>query len=110
VNRPLKRVFCEQVRLLFTVTGTFVVPGRGIVLLPELKPVGEEKFKVGDPLRLRHPNGVESSVPIGELEFLQPINGGCQLVVVLTGMEQQDVPVRTEIWSVNETPGGPLLR
>ena len=97
-------------RLLFTVTETFIVPGRGVVLLPELKPVAEEKFKVGDSLRLRRPNGVEDSVPIGGLEFMKPAGGRCQLVVMLTGMEQQDIPVGTEVWSVSETPGGPLLR
>ena len=96
--------------MLFTVTETFVVPGRGVVLLPELRPVAEEKFKIGDPLRLRRPNGVEDSVRIGGLEFLKPFDGKCQLVVMLTGMGKQDIPVGTEVWSVNETPDGPLLR
>ena len=95
--------------MLFTVTETFVVPGRCLVLLPELKPVDEEKFRVGDPLRLRRPSGVEDSVRIGGLELLKPLDGKCQLVVTLSGMEQEDVPVGTEVWSVNETPGGPLF-
>ena len=96
--------------MLFTVTETFVMPGRCLVLLPELQPVGEERFKVGDLLRLRRPDGVEDSVRIGGLEFLKPLDGKCQLVVTLSRMEQEDVPVGTEVWSVNETPGGPLLR
>ena len=75
---------------LFTVTETIVVPGLGIVLLPELKPVGTEKFNVGDPLRLRRPNGREDSVRIGGLEFLQPLDGKCQLVVMLSGMKKVD--------------------
>jgi hypothetical protein len=98
------------VRLLFTVTETFAVPGRGVVLLPELKPVGEENFKVGDPLRLRRPSGVEDSVRIGALEILKPLDGGCQLAVMLTGMEQHDIPVGTEVWSANETSCDPLVR
>ena len=44
-------------RLLFTVTEAFTVPGRGVVLLPELTFVGDEKFRVGEPLRLRFANG-----------------------------------------------------
>ena len=97
-------------RLLFTVTEAFTVPGRGVVLLPELKPVGGEKFKVGDPLRLRRPDGIEDSVRIGGLEFLKPLDGKCQLVVMLSGVKQEDVPVGTEVWSVNETHGDPFLR
>jgi hypothetical protein len=38
-------------------------------LLPERRPAGEEKCKVGDPLRLRRPNGVEDSVQIGCSKF-----------------------------------------
>ena len=56
-------------RLLFTVTEAFTVQSRGVVLLPELNFVGEEKFRVGDPLRLRRPNGIEDSVRIGGLNF-----------------------------------------
>ena len=53
----------SQVRLLFTVTETFTVQGRGIVLLPELRPVGDEHFRVGDLLKLRRPDGREDLVP-----------------------------------------------
>ena len=96
--------------MLFTVTEMFVVPGRCVVLLPELKPVGEEKFKVGDPLRLRRPNGVEEVVQVGGLEFLKPLDARkCQLVVTLSGMEQADVPVGTEVWSVGENSDNPLF-
>jgi hypothetical protein len=87
-----------------------IVPGRCVVLLPELRPVGEEKFNVGDPLRLRRPNGVEQLVQIGDLAFLKPLDGDCKLVVTLSGMRQEDVPVGTEVWSVSEAPDDPLLR
>jgi hypothetical protein len=90
------------VRLLLTVTETFTVPGKGIiVLLPELKPIGEERFRVGDLLRLRKPDGAEDLVPIDGLEFLKPIRGNCQLVVTLAGKSREDVPVGTEVWSVD---------
>jgi hypothetical protein len=96
-------------RLLFTVTETFAVPRRCVVLLPELKPIGEETFKVGDPLRLRRPNGVEDVVQIGGLELLNPLDGKCQLVVTLSGIEKEDVPVGTEVWSVGDIPEQPLF-
>jgi hypothetical protein len=90
------------VRLLFTVTGTFTVQGRGIVLLPELRPVGDEHFRVAYPLRLRRPDGTEDLVPIGGLEFLKPLSGKCQLVVMLLGKEKGYVPIGTEVWSVED--------
>src|SRR6266581_1386688 len=89
-----------RVRLLFTVTETFTVQGRGIVLLPELQPVGDEHFRNGDPLRLRRPDGSEDLVPIGGLTFLCALEEKCQLVVLLSGKEKGYVPVGTEVWSV----------
>src|SRR6516225_1633154 len=74
----------SEVRLLFTVTETFTVSGRGVVLLPELTFVGEEKFSVGEPLRLRRPDGAEEAVPIGGLEFLK-YYGKCQGAIMLSG-------------------------
>jgi hypothetical protein len=91
------------VRLLFTVTETFTVQGRGIVLLPELRPVGDEHFRVGDPLRLRRPDGTEDFVPIGGLNFLCALEQKCQLVVMLSGKEEGYVPIGTEVWSVKES-------
>jgi len=37
-----------MVRLLLTVSQTFTVPERGVTLIPELSPIGDEIFKVGD--------------------------------------------------------------
>jgi len=87
-------------RCLFTVTETLAVRGRGVVLLPELKPVGAEKFIVGGPLTLRRPDGSEELVRIGGLEFLKPLEGKCQLVVALWGKTKEDVPIGTEVWSI----------
>lgn len=87
-------------RLLFTVIEVFTAPGRGIVLLPELRPVGEERFSVGDPLIVQRPDGTEVMVQIAGLEFLKASDGSCQLLVMLSGKSKEDVPVGTEVWSV----------
>jgi hypothetical protein len=93
------------VRLLFTVTDTFSIPGRGVVLLPELTPVGEERFRVGDPLKLRRPDGAEASVCIGGLEFLKSVKpkSKCELVIMLSGTRKEDIPIGTEVWSVDKS-------
>ncbi|HEX4210633.1 MAG TPA: hypothetical protein VHY56_09585 [Candidatus Binataceae bacterium] len=77
--------------------------GRGIVLLPQLRPVGEERFRVGDPLALKRPDGIEGRVHIAGLELLKPLEGNCLLVVMLSEKSKEDVPIGTEVWSV-ETP------
>jgi len=41
-------------------------------------------------------------VPIGDLEFLTPLSGKCQLVVMLLGKETEYVPIGTEVWSIDE--------
>jgi hypothetical protein len=88
-------------RLLFTVTETFTVQGRGIVLLPELKPIGEERFSVGELLALKWPDGAKGVVRIGGLELAKPVRGGgCQLVVMLSRKSREEVPIGTEVWSV----------
>jgi hypothetical protein len=92
-------------RRLFTVTDTFFVQGRGLVLVPGITLVGEERFKVGDPLLLQRPNGTESIISIGGLEFLCP-NPNREVVVMLSGSGNEDVPIGTEVWSVDSAEAG----
>jgi hypothetical protein len=87
-------------RRLFTVTETFMVPGRGIVLIPGIAPVGNERFRVGDPLLLKRPDGREIPTTIGSLEFLCP-NPRNEVVVMLPQFGNEDVPAGTEVWSYN---------
>ena len=89
-------------RLLFTVTETFTVQGRGIAVLPELIPIGEERFSVGDLLSLKWPDGAEGMVRIGGLELAKPVKGDCELVVMLSGKSKEEVPIGTEVWSVEK--------
>jgi hypothetical protein len=89
------------VRLLFTVSQTFTIEGRGLSLLPELRPVGNESFNVGDPLRLKRPDGTEEIVDIGGIELAKVLRGPCQALVLISGKEKEDVPIGTEVWSVD---------
>ena len=98
---PCRAILFVMSRLLFTVTETFTIQGRGVVLLPELKPIEQERFKVGDPLLLKRPDGVEDRVSIAGLELLKPLKGRCELVVMLSGKEKSEIPIGTEVWSVD---------
>jgi hypothetical protein len=90
----------SDVRLLFTVSQTFTIQGRGVTLLPELRPVGDERFKVGDPLRLKRPDGTDELVKIGGIELAKVLNAPCKVLVLLSGKSREDVPIGTEVWSV----------
>ena len=75
-------------RCLFTVSDRFTVTGRGIVLLPGLKPVGDERFKVGDKIRLRRPDGQDLIVTIAGLELPHP-NLEREVLILLREFEQR---------------------
>jgi translation elongation factor EF-Tu-like GTPase len=85
-------------RCLFAVEDTFLIKGRGLVVVPGIVPIGEERFRVGDPLLLKRPDGTSVSTNIGGLEFLCPNPSG-EIVVLLKGFSKEDVPVGTQVWS-----------
>jgi hypothetical protein len=87
-------------RCLFTVSDCFTVIGRGVVLVPGLKPIGEERFKVGDEIRLRRPDAGDLIVPIAGIELPVP-NPENEVLIRVGNLSKEDVPVGTEVWSVD---------
>jgi translation elongation factor EF-Tu-like GTPase len=85
-------------RCLFTVEDAFLIKGRGLVVVPGIVPIGEERIQVGDPLLLRRPDGTSISTTIGGLSLPIP-NPGHEVVVLLQGFSKDEVPVGTEVWS-----------
>jgi hypothetical protein len=95
-------------RRVFNVADMFTIRGRGVVLLPGLTPINDERFRVGDPLLLKRPDGSELGTWIGGIEFF---SGTPEYPVLLKGLTEDDVPFGTEVWSVdsgrraeNQTP------
>ncbi|MFN0198942.1 MAG: hypothetical protein ACKVT0_19510 [Planctomycetaceae bacterium] len=87
-------------RHLYTVSDTFFLQGRGVVLIPGIKPVDDELFRIGDPIVLRKPDGTTMNTEIGGIEMLDP-NPNYEVVIMLKGLTKDDVPVGTEVWSAN---------
>ena len=85
-------------RRLFVVEDSFVIKGHGLVLVPGLLPEGDERFRVGDSISLRKPDGSAIATRIGALEFLCPNPRG-EVVIMLKNLTKTDVPVGTEVWS-----------
>ena len=92
-------------RLLFKVDNTFLIRARGLVLVPGIVPVGDERFRVGDPLRLKRPDGSEVETAISGLEmFMETMKP--DIPVLLKGLGKEDVPIGTEVWSVDRGSTG----
>jgi hypothetical protein len=67
--------------------------------VPGIIPVGDERFRAGDPLLLKRPDRSELRTTIGSLEVLDS-NPSNQVVVLLKELGKKDVPIGTEVWSV----------
>ena len=92
-------------RLLFKVDDTFLIRGRGLVLVPGIVPVGDERFRRDDALRLKRPDGSEVETTIAGLEmFTETMKP--DIPVFLKGLGKEDVPIGTEVWSVDSGSTG----
>ena len=91
-------------RRLFTVEDTFLISGRGLVPIPGIVPEGEERFRVGDAIMLRRPDGSLLAWEIGGLEILTGGPPHHDVVLLLKGLGKEDVPIGTEVWSVDLDP------
>src|SRR5208337_2384973 len=89
-------------RRLFTVEDTFLIQGRGLVPVPGIVPQGDERFRIGDKIRLKRPDGSEIEWQIGGLEMLCPRPRPDEVVILLKSLTKDDVPAGTEVWSVNK--------
>src|SRR5205814_777171 len=100
LNVPSDRhcVICPMARRIFNVADTFTIRGRGLVLLPGLTPINNERFRVGDLLLLKRPDRTELVTWIAGIELF---SGTAEVPVLLNGLSNEDVPVGTEVWSVD---------
>jgi hypothetical protein len=90
-------------RCLFVVEDTFLIKGRGLVAVPGILCQGEERFRVGDPLLLKHPDGSCLEWKIGGIELIScsPPRPKNEVVILLRGLSKDDVPIQTQVWSVD---------
>jgi hypothetical protein len=88
-------------RLLFTVADSFEITGRGLVIIPGIIPRDDERFRVGDAIELRRPDGTVFHARIAGLELLNPTPPDHSIPVLMPlGISKQDAPLGTEVWSV----------
>ena len=69
--------------------------------MPGIMPEGGESFRVGDPIRLKRPDGSELDWRIGGLEMICASPPRHDVVILIVGLTKVDVPVGTEVWSID---------
>jgi hypothetical protein len=76
-----------------------LIRGRGLVLIPGIVPIGDERFWIGDRLLLKRPDCSEIRTTIGGIELMNPVRNH-DFTILLKGLMKEDVPIGTEVWSV----------
>jgi translation elongation factor EF-Tu-like GTPase len=97
-------------RLLFTIEDRFLIQDRGLVVVPGLSDRDDKRFRVGDPILLKRPDGTELTWPIGGFEMIERADNPrarLGIPILLRGLDKDDVPVDTEVWSVDVILGNP---
>jgi len=95
--------------ILFAVEDRFLVRGRGLILVPGLPPGSADRFRAGDPILLKRPDGSHLPWTIGALELLieQPFRPPLErhVPILRLGLGKDEVPVGTEVWAGEPNPG-----
>src|SRR5262245_57402296 len=93
-------------RRLFIVEDSFFIKGRGLIPAPGIIPQGEERFRVGDPIFLKRPDGSTLAWQIGGIEMIHTAVPRRDVVILLSGLDKEQVPIGTEVWSVDQAEQG----
>ncbi len=90
-------------RRLFTVQDTFFISGRGLVPVPGIIPQDDERFRIGDPILLKRPDGSCLEWKIGGLEMISCTRPRPRddVAILLQGLSKEDLPVGSEVGSVD---------
>jgi translation elongation factor EF-Tu-like GTPase len=89
-------------RRLFVVEDSFLIKGRGLVPVPGIVPRGDERFRVGDHIVIRRPDGSQLEWTIGGIEiFRTPPRPNSDLGILLEDLNKDDVPIGSEVWSAD---------
>jgi hypothetical protein len=97
--KAVNRYLCEMAVLLSIVDDVFQIAGRGsVVVAPGIPRFGNLELKVGDPLRLRLPDGRRTQTTVGGIEMASPPHPDFIPLLLGNGLTKHDVPIGTEIW------------
>jgi hypothetical protein len=87
--------------MLFIIEDTFSIRGRGLVVVPGIIPRADEAVRIGDPLLLKRPDGTSVTTAIGGMDIFTTPTPRLNIPILLEDLDKDDVPVGTEVWSVD---------
>jgi hypothetical protein len=88
----------EILKYFSSVEETFMIQGRGCVIMPAWPPDFDFKLRSGDSIQLRNPSQVLDT-QIASIEFVKVVAGPSRIAFLLPGdIAKSDVPPQTEIW------------
>jgi hypothetical protein len=87
----------------FTVTDTFLIEGRGLILSPYF-PLDQFQFDGREPIRVETPGG-NSFEAIGDFEIpsIRPMPKVFQAVCVVRNAQKSDIPIGSKVTLVKKT-------
>ncbi|KAA2243573.1 hypothetical protein F0L74_13865 [Chitinophaga agrisoli] len=87
--------------LLFTVEGTFNVPGQGLLIAPDLT-TGNEP--VGKRVLLIRPDGTSLEAPVAKIVAVWggPNSRSSRHIMLESSVNRADIPIGTEVWLLYE--------
>jgi len=91
-------------RRLLVVEDTFFIKSRGLVPVPGIVPQGDERLRIGDPILIKRADGSLLEWHIGGIEMIGYSFGIVQqndVVILLKNLTKEDIPIGSEIWSVD---------
>ena len=86
-------------RRLFIVEDAFHIEGRGVAPVPGIIPEGSERFRIGDSIQLRRPDGSTQQCIIAGIDLFS--NPKLDFPILITGITKDAIPIGTEVWSVD---------
>ncbi|MFP2925582.1 hypothetical protein ACLESO_10255 [Pyxidicoccus sp. 3LG] len=87
---------------LLTVTHTFDIQGRGLVVAPDVD-LGDE-YQLEVEVELRRPDGtVLRATALGQMPMINPPNPRLRHMLLFRTLSKQDVPVGTQVWRAEKS-------
>lgn len=87
--------------MLFAIKDRLVIPGRGVAAVG-LVPIGDELFRVGDPIVVRRLDGSCVQTRMAGIEWVSPPRPDKAFAVMFPPeLTKDDLPLGAEVWSVD---------
>jgi hypothetical protein len=74
------------------------------VPVPGIVPQGDERFRIGDPILIKRPDGAHLVRTIGSIapiSYSHAVGLRNDVMIFIQNLTKEDIPIGSEIWSVD---------